>query len=111
MGGGGEGEGSEPAAPAGAAALATLHIRGTSGNKFAVQADLGATVGAFKAIVAGSCDVPAPQQRLIYKGRILKDDQTLASYGACASFPHLVQASASVRFGLIFAWMMMRLVS
>jgi ubiquilin len=86
MGGGGEGEGSEPAAPAGAAALATLHIRGTSGNKFAVQADLGATVGAFKAIVAASCDVPAPQQRLIYKGRILKDEQILARYGACASF-------------------------
>jgi len=48
-----------------------------------VRADLGSTVGAFKAIVAESCDVPAPQQRLIYKGRILKDDQTLASYGAC----------------------------
>jgi ubiquilin len=27
--------------------------------------------------------VPAPQQRLIYKGRILKDEQTLESYGAC----------------------------
>lgn len=78
--GGGEGEaGGEPAA-----APATLHIRGTSGNKFAVRADLGATVGEFKALVAESCDVPAPQQRLIYKGRILKDDQTLASYGACA---------------------------
>ena len=66
-----------------AAAQATLHIRCTNGSKFAVRADLGATVGAFKAIVAESCDVPAPQQRLIYKGRILKDEQTLASYGAC----------------------------
>ena len=81
--GGGEGEaGGESAA---ASAPATLHIRGTSGNKFAVQADLGATVGAFKAIVAESCDVPAVQQRLIYKGRILKDEQTLASYGACVT--------------------------
>ena len=60
-----------------AAAQATLHIRCTNGSKFAVRADLGATVGAFKAIVAESCDVPAPQQRLIYKGRILKDEQTL----------------------------------
>ncbi|KAF7062165.1 hypothetical protein CFC21_068795 [Triticum aestivum] len=74
------GAGGEPAGAA-AAAQATLHIRGTSGNKFAVRADLGATVGEFKAVVAESCDVPAPQQRLIYKGRILKDDQTLASYG------------------------------
>ncbi|KAJ4963465.1 hypothetical protein NE237_023404 [Protea cynaroides] len=28
-----------------------------------------------------NCDIPAEQQRLIYKGRILKDDQTLESYG------------------------------
>jgi len=80
MGGGDADAGGEPAA-----AQATLHVRCTNGSKFAVRADLDATVGAFKAIVADSCDVPAPQQRLIYKGRILKDDQTLASYGA--SFP------------------------
>jgi hypothetical protein len=78
MGGGDADAGGEPAA-----AQATLHIRCTNGSKFAVRADLGTTVGAFKAIVAETCDVPAPQQRLIYKGRILKDDQTLASYGAC----------------------------
>ncbi|CAM0870500.1 unnamed protein product [Alopecurus aequalis] len=89
--GGGEGEaGSEPAG-----VPATLHIRGTSGNKFAVQADLGATVGAFKAIVAASCDVPAAQQRLIYKGRILKDDQTLASYGVETDHTiHMVRGAA-----------------
>ncbi|XP_051183458.1 ubiquitin domain-containing protein DSK2a [Lolium perenne] len=90
MGGGGEGEGAGAAA-----AAATLHIRGTSGNKFAVRADLGATVGAFKAVVAESCDVPAPQQRLIYKGRILKDDQTLASYGVETDHTiHMVRGAA-----------------
>jgi hypothetical protein len=82
MGGGDADAGGEPAA-----AQATLHIRCTNGSKFAVRADLGATVGTFKAIVADSCDVPAPQQRLIYKGRILKDEQTLASYGACFALP------------------------
>ena len=99
MGGGGEAAGGEPAGgePA-AAAAATLHIRGTSGNKFAVRADLGATVGDFKAVVAESCDVPAPQQRLIYKGRILKDDQTLASYGACACPLHWYKL-ASIQIG------------
>lgn len=78
--GGGEGDaGGEPGATG--SELATLHIRCTNGSKFAVRADLGTTVAAFKAIVAESGDVPAPQQRLIYKGRILKDEQTLASYG------------------------------
>jgi len=78
-----------------AAAQATLHIRCTNGSKFAVRADLGATVGAFKAIVAESCDVPAPQQRLIYKGRILKDEQTLASYGVETDHTiHMVRGAA-----------------
>jgi hypothetical protein len=86
MSGDGEGAGSGgggESPPAAAAAGATLHIRCANGSKFTVQADLGATVGSFKAVVAGSCAVPAPQQRLIYKGRILKDEQTLESYGAC----------------------------
>jgi hypothetical protein len=77
-----------------------------------VQADLGTTVGAFKAVVAESCDVPAPQQRLIYKGRILKDDQTLASYGACTSF--LLTGNTSMCVGAIWssmAWLTMWLVS
>ena len=85
-GGEGAGSGESPPAAAGeapAAAGATLHIRCANGSKFTVQADLAATVGAFKEVVAGSCDVPAPQQRLIYKGRILKDEQTLESYGSC----------------------------
>jgi ubiquilin len=85
MSGGGEGAGSGDGGEsplAAAAAGATLHIRCANGSKFTVQADLGATVGAFKEAMARSCDVPAPQQRLIYKGRILKDEQTLESYGA-----------------------------
>ncbi|KAJ1298945.1 hypothetical protein BS78_01G493000 [Paspalum vaginatum] len=90
MGGGDADAGGEPAA-----AQATLHVRCTNGSKFAVRADLGATVGAFKAIVAESCDVPAPQQRLIYKGRILKDDQTLASYGVETDHTiHMVRGAA-----------------
>ncbi|KAF0912262.1 hypothetical protein E2562_013946 [Oryza meyeriana var. granulata] len=88
--GGRDGDAGEPAA-----APATLHIRCTNGSKFAVQADLGLSVGAFKAIVAESCDVPAPQQRLIYKGRILKDEQTLASYGVETDHTiHMVRGAA-----------------
>ncbi|KAH9608956.1 hypothetical protein KSS87_008832 [Heliosperma pusillum] len=59
----------------------SVNIRCSSGSKFTAKTKLDSTVGNFKVIVAQSCDVPAEQQRLIYKGRILKDDQTLASYG------------------------------
>lgn len=59
----------------------TVNIRCSNGSKFAVQVSLGNTVGSFKSLVAQQCDIPAEQQRLIYKGRILKDEQTLESYG------------------------------
>jgi uncharacterized ubiquitin-like protein YukD len=96
MGGGEDDAVGELGAPG--SELATLHIRYTNGSKFPVRIDLSATVAALKAIVAESCDVPAPQQRLIYKGRILKDDQTLASYGTC--LPYLFSEEA-VRFAVI----------
>ncbi|KAF8406703.1 hypothetical protein HHK36_008795 [Tetracentron sinense] len=61
----------------------TIHIRCSNGSKFSVQTSLDSIVGAFKSILAQNCEIPADQQRLIYKGRILKDDQTLESYGIC----------------------------
>lgn len=61
--------------------VVTINIRSSNGSKFAVRAGVESTVGAFKTLVAQNCDIPANQQRLIYKGRILKDDQTLESYG------------------------------
>ncbi|KAF6157802.1 hypothetical protein GIB67_038270 [Kingdonia uniflora] len=59
----------------------TINIRFSNSSKFAVKVNLDFTVEAFKAVLAENCEVPAEQQRLIYKGRILKDDQTLESYG------------------------------
>jgi ubiquilin len=77
--GGGEGDsGDESGSPV---SVVIVHIRCSNGNKFSVQTELNATVRAFKATVASKCDVPAEQQRLIYKGRILKDEQTLSTYG------------------------------
>ncbi|KAI3824881.1 hypothetical protein L1987_06353 [Smallanthus sonchifolius] len=72
-----------------------LNIRCSNGNKFSVRATLRSTVVAFKDLLAQNCDVPANQQRLIYKGRILKDDQTLDSYGLQADYTiHMVRGSA-----------------
>ncbi|KAI4318583.1 hypothetical protein MLD38_032265 [Melastoma candidum] len=69
-----------------------VNIRCSNGSKFSVRASLDSTVGAFKAVLASNCDVPADQQRLIYKGRILKDDQTLESYGLLADHTiHMVR--------------------
>lgn len=73
-----------------------IHIRCSSGSKFSVRTRLDLTVGSFKAVLAQNCDVPSDQQRLIYKGRILKDDQTLESYGLQADHTvHMVRGSSS----------------
>ncbi|GMP32141.1 hypothetical protein CsSME_00006038 [Camellia sinensis var. sinensis] len=87
-GGGGVGGG-------GGGADVTVHIRCSNGSKFSVQISLDSTVGSFKSVVAQNCDIPAEQQRLIYKGRILKDDQALESYGLEADHTvHLVRGFA-----------------
>ncbi|KAG6589049.1 Ubiquitin domain-containing protein DSK2b [Cucurbita argyrosperma subsp. argyrosperma] len=70
----------------------SVNIRCSNGSKFSVTTSLDSTVGTFKSILAQNCDIPADQQRLIYKGRILKDDQTLVSYGLQADHTiHLVR--------------------
>ncbi|KAK4360489.1 hypothetical protein RND71_019441 [Anisodus tanguticus] len=67
-----------------------------NGSKFSVQVSLDSTVGSFKSILSQPSDIPAEQQRLIYKGRILKDDQTLKSYGLEADHTvHLVRGFAA----------------
>ncbi|KAK8607399.1 hypothetical protein V6N13_053136 [Hibiscus sabdariffa] len=92
-GGGGEGEGGDLTASMEALArdAVTVNISCSSGSKFSVQVNLDSTVLSFKALLARNCDIPADQQRLIYKGRILNDDQTLQSYGLEADHTvHLV---------------------
>ncbi|GMI86311.1 hypothetical protein like AT2G17190 [Hibiscus trionum] len=73
----------------------TVNVSCSSGSKFSVQINLHSTVLSFKAVLARNCDIPADQQRLIYNGRILKDDQTLQSYGLEADHTvHLVRRFA-----------------
>ncbi|XP_057769123.1 ubiquitin domain-containing protein DSK2b-like [Salvia miltiorrhiza] len=82
---------------AGVAAIeeVNVNIRCSNGSKFSVKTSLESTVAEFKGVLAQNCDVPAEQQRLIYKGRILKDDQTLVSYGLQADHTiHMVRGSA-----------------
>ncbi|KAL3345843.1 hypothetical protein AABB24_024669 [Solanum stoloniferum] len=73
----------------------TINVRCSNGSKFTVQVALDSSVGSFKSTLAQHSDIPAEQQRLIYKGRILKDEQTLTSYGLEADHTvHLVRGFA-----------------
>lgn len=75
---------------------ARVNVRCTNGNKFSVDLDLSWTVGALKVVLAEKSDIPADQQRLIYKGRVLKDDHSLQSYGLQNDHTvHLVRGASS----------------
>lgn len=63
--------------------VVVVHVRSSNGNKFTVEVNLGATVLALKGLLVEKSEIPADHQRLIYKGRVLKDEQTLSSYGGC----------------------------
>ncbi|MQM04771.1 hypothetical protein Taro_037575 [Colocasia esculenta] len=103
------GEASDPVVDAGGSAPVTVHIRCSNGTKFSVQVALASTVGAFKAIVVEKAEVPAEQQRLIYKGRILKDEQTLESYGGLPSdFP--LRESWAVEISLVTLWLLEQVI-
>ncbi|PIN00586.1 Ubiquitin-like protein [Handroanthus impetiginosus] len=85
----------ESSVSVGAGEQVNVNIRCSNGSKFSVKTSLESTVGEFKVVLAQNSDVPVEQQRLIYKGRILKDDQTLSSYGLQADHTvHMVRGSA-----------------
>ncbi|KAK9906810.1 hypothetical protein WJX75_008440 [Coccomyxa subellipsoidea] len=72
----------------------TVHLKTTSGGeKISVDVKNELTIAEVKALVAEKSNVPADNQRLIYKGQVLKDDRTVESYGLAADHVlHLVRA-------------------
>ncbi|GBG59692.1 hypothetical protein CBR_g54797 [Chara braunii] len=74
----------------------TVHVKCSNGAKFTVDVDLNSTVKDLKTDLAGKSEIPVEQQRLIYKGRVLKDDNSLSSYGLEAEHTiHLVRGAAA----------------
>ena len=63
----------------------TVHVKAAEGSKITLEVELGVTVGHLKSMLARGdrANVPETQQRLIYRGHVLKDEKTLESYGAC----------------------------
>eukprot|EP00752_Nemacystus_decipiens_P005685 g5145.t1 len=74
----------------------SVNVRCSNGEKFTTEVDTEATVLAFKQKIAEKAGVAPELQRLIYKGRVMKEDQnTLASYTVEAdSTVHLVRSQA-----------------
>ncbi|EQC32825.1 hypothetical protein SDRG_09363 [Saprolegnia diclina VS20] len=58
----------------------SVTVKRSNGEKFVVEAELDGTVLAFKEELEQTTQVTPALQRLIYKGKVLKDELTLASY-------------------------------
>ncbi|KAG8988232.1 hypothetical protein FRB90_002883, partial [Tulasnella sp. 427] len=58
----------------------TISIKGPSELKLTITITLDKTVKDLKDAVASQSDVPADRQRLIYSGRVLKDEEVLSTY-------------------------------
>ena len=71
-----------------------VKIKHSSGN-WDEEVDGSMGVLDLKALLSCSVDIEAQHQRLVYKGRVLKDDQTLEGSGA-PSPPSLARARLSL---------------
>lgn len=54
----------------------------SGGQKIEADVETGFSIHEVKEQLSAKCDIPAADQRLIYKGQILKDERTVESYGA-----------------------------
>ncbi|KAI0388412.1 ubiquitin-domain-containing protein [Xylariaceae sp. FL0594] len=76
----------------------TFKVKTAGDRQHTITMPESATVAALKAKLAGSDfeDIPPERQRLIYSGRVLKNDETLASYKIKpGNTIHLVKSAAS----------------
>ncbi|GLD98551.1 hypothetical protein PINS_up007248 [Pythium insidiosum] len=78
--------------------MVQLFVKTTAGKKFSVDIELERTVAECKTALVATTEVPEAQQRLIFKGKVLKDEETLASYGIAAEDTiYFVRGSAAPR--------------
>lgn len=73
----------------------TVHIK-SGQNKWDVAIDPSSTIAQFKSAIAAQSEIAPENQRLIYSGKILKDDQTVESYKILDDHSvHLVKSGGS----------------
>lgn len=75
--------------------MITVTIKSSGDTKYELEIDPSITVGELKQQIATKADIPADSQRLIYSGKVLKDDQTVELYKVSSGHTiHLVKSAA-----------------
>jgi len=61
-----------------------IKVKPTSGGaNVTVSTDNATSIAELKEAIATEASIPSAEQRLIYKGQVLKDERTVESYGEC----------------------------
>lgn len=61
-----------------------IKVKPTSGGaNVVVSTDNATSIAELKEAIAAEASIPSAEQRLIYKGQVLKDERTVESYGEC----------------------------
>jgi len=60
--------------------MITVTIKCSTGSNFSISVEPSNTIGEFKQLLVEKSSIPKEQQRLIYSGHVLKDQQTVESY-------------------------------
>ncbi|EMD30875.1 hypothetical protein CERSUDRAFT_89638 [Gelatoporia subvermispora B] len=72
-----------------------INVKGPNELKLQITISTDKTVAELKQAIADKSDVPADRQRLIYSGRVLKDEDALATYKIQSSHTiHMVKGAA-----------------
>ncbi|KAL7422230.1 hypothetical protein Q5752_002876 [Cryptotrichosporon argae] len=72
----------------------TINVKGPSELKLAITISPDKTVAELKAAIADKCDIEAGRQRLIYSGKVLKDEDAISSYKvASGNTIHMVKGA------------------
>ncbi|KAI0728429.1 hypothetical protein C8Q72DRAFT_885417 [Fomitopsis betulina] len=72
-----------------------INVKGPSELKLQITISTDKTVADLKQAIADKSDVPADRQRLIYSGRVLKDEEALSTYKIQSSHTiHMVKGAA-----------------
>lgn len=58
----------------------TINVKSSGDKKYEISVETSASIADLKALISVQADVPPERQRLIYSGKVLKDEETVASY-------------------------------
>lgn len=82
-----------------------ISVRCSSGEKYDVEFDPSITVADFKVVLSKIAHIEAGKQRLIYRGKIMKDPHTMNSYGTCCVVKNILHTIFQIcKMGMPFTW-------